>query len=332
MANGNFYDEQHDYFSSPLLGGGSDPNFVELKSTVAGPNTLGFPRTPDMTTPEQKIDAYQQASAAKQGGMYDPNTRTMTFPDKAGQRAPQGGAMAGGSNVFIPSDPKMRINAGGGGGASAPDYINSPVTRGALTGQVEDLITGDRMPKADWESSLGDISRFQGGHKQQSRERENMAIDMAASSLGQTPLARGATGAFPQTLGHMQDQQVLARAIMQTPASEEERFAVAPTGWATQSMTTKQILDDANNGSVLHPASDVVSMGTNWQRPDDQGMSDIMNFQSKYGDLPEGLPYSNVPATDNLAAKLTPNLLNKAPETQVNLAPKDVKVKPKGKR
>lgn len=328
MANGNFYDEQHDYFSSPLLGGGTDPNFVELKSA---PTTLGFPRTPDMTSPEQKIDAYQRASAEKQGGVYDPNTRTVTAPDLRGQKAPQGGMTA--SNVFIPSDPKLRINAGGGAGAAAPVRLEGNVAAHRLTGQVEDRITGVQSSKDSWDSEYQGRGAandwISGGSSFKSREDD--AIGIAAEALGQKPLERGFAGDFPQSLGGKQAQQELARRAMESPKSEQERFGVATNFMMHEGMSDEDILRESE-GSIIAPATPRVSMGTNWTPPSSEGLANISAFEQENGVVPGGIPYQKN-ATDNIVQDLMPNLKSNVPVGQQGtLAPKDVKVKPKGKR
>lgn len=273
-------------------------------------NTLGFP-TPqnvDTSTPERRQESIEAAGANRQGASFDPATRTVTHPDKSGMRKPQGGSFAKGSNVFIPSDPKMRVNAGGGEGAAATEYHTTPFVAGAKTGNVQDRIETNRgvEPKADWERDLGDISRMQGGHKMPSRERENRAMDIASTALGKKPLTRGDTGAYPMSSGAMQDQQVLARNIMQRPIAEEERFAIAPGPFMSESMSDEDLVS-MSNGSVLAPRTDRASLGTNLQPLDDKGMNELASFESQYGAVGEPLPYGK-DANVNVADQLMPGL------------------------
>lgn len=281
----------------------SDMNDDGVTMAMADPLSFVGPSA----TPEQRADLHMDAVARKQGGSYDPNTRTVTMPDKSGQRKPQAGEVAGGSNVFIPSDPSMRINAGGGGGAAAPTPLEGPVAWHKLTGQVEDRVTGQRMSNESFQERSGnggDNNWISGGRD--FRDREDAAVGMAAEALGQTPIKRNVINQYPQWLGAKLPQQALARRIMTTPISEQERIGVTTNPFMYEGMSDDEILDMAN-GSVLHPASDTVSMGTNWKSPDAKGLADISSFEAKHGTVPGGIP-STEPETGNLADILMPGM------------------------
>lgn len=281
----------------------SDMNDDGVTMTMADPLSSVGPSA----TPDQRADLHMDAVARKQGGSYDPNTRTATMPDKSGQRKPQAGEVAGGSNVFIPSDPSMRINAGGGGGAAAPTPLEGPVAVHKMTGNVEDRMTGARMSEKAFQDKMapgGENNWISGGGA--FKDREDAAVSMAAESLGEAPIKRGTIGQYPQSLGAKLPQQALAREIMIKPISEQERIGVDTNPFMNDNMSDEEILDMAN-GSVLHPASDMVSMGTNWRSPDAKGLADISSFEAKHGTVPGGIP-STEPETGNLADVLMPGL------------------------
>lgn len=282
----------------------SDMNDDGVTMAMADPLSFVGPSA----TPAQRVDLAIDAGARKQGGSYDPNTRTVTMPDKSGQRKPQGGKVAGGSNVFIPSDPSMRINAGGGEGASAPVRVEGPLAVHRLTGNVEDRVTGVRDTKESWDDQYqgrGAPNDWISGGRS-FKDREDTAVGMAAESLGQTPIKRNVINQYPQGLGAKLPQQALARRIMTTPISEQERIGVTTNPFMYEGMSDDEILDMAN-GSVLHPASDTVSMGTNWKSPDAKGLADISSFEAKHGTVPGGIP-STEPETGNLADILMPGM------------------------
>ena len=302
----------------------SDMNDDGVTMTMADPLSSVGPSA----TPDQRADLHMDAVARKQGGSYDPNTRTATMPDKSGQRKPQGGKVAGGSNVFIPSDPSMRINAGGGEGASAPVRVEGPLAVHRLTGNVEDRVTGVRDTKESWDDQYqgrGAPNDWISGGKP-FKEREDLAIEQSAEALGQKPLKRGGAN---NSIPGPHPQKELARRIMSSPISEQERVGVATNEFMYETDTEDEILRKSE-GSILHPATDTVSLGTNWRSPDAQGMADISSFEAEHGSVPLGIP-STTPDTRNVADLLSPGVRKTKVYDTVpgeNVAPREAKSRP----
>lgn len=85
----------------------SDMNDDGVTMAMADPLSFVGPSA----TPAQRVDLAIDAGARKQGGSYDPNTRTVTMPDKSGQRKPQGGKVADGVTMSH-VDPTVTVEGG----------------------------------------------------------------------------------------------------------------------------------------------------------------------------------------------------------------------------
>jgi hypothetical protein len=198
---------------------GGVPRGRAIKVERSGP-MQGHP----MPSSEQRADLHTDAVARKQGGSYDPASRTVTMPGRAAMVTPQAGKLAGGSKVFIPDDPSMRIDAGGGEGRQGFPPLTGPMTVGKLTGNVRDRVTGEEMSSQDWDD------RYQGTGKPNDwisggkafKEREDAAMGIAAGALGEPVQKRNAIGVY--TAPGSSKQTNFARRIMTRPNVEQERI------------------------------------------------------------------------------------------------------------
>ena len=307
----------------------SDMNDDGVTMAMADPLSFVGPSA----TPEQRVDLAIDAGARKQGGSYDPNTRTVTMPDKSGQRKPQGGAVAGGSNVVIPSDPSMRVNAGGGEGMAGPVRLEGNITIPRYTGQVEDRVTGARTTEESWNeqhTGIGKDNHWPTGGKDFKR-REDAAVGVAAEALGETPIERQRYGGDYEA----SPQKGLARRIMTSPDREFERVGANTNPFMSEDMSDEQLLEMATNGSVLHPASDVVSMGTNWTKPTAEQLAGVSKFEQTHGTLPEGIPFDrDKQGGSHLVQRVMPELNHPANPNKGGggkLTPGVKKIKPRKK-
>jgi hypothetical protein len=87
-----------------------------------------------------------------------------------------------------------------------------------------------------------------------------------------------------------------------------------------EGMSDAEVLQQAE-GSVLAPATEKVSMGTNFRKPDLAGINNISGFESRNGTLPKGIPYDTRDENTRLVEDLMPGE-KKVPGTpNVNTAP-----------